>query len=218
MCVCIIGMFATTAPALAYSCNPTPPRGNSSGNWFDGWQRTSGSTVGGVYSDIYNYVPYVYPGASNAGVSAWTMLANGQNWAQVGWTQYPQSRWTFIQWTIGVGNIVQDDWYPQPTGQYTYYTTLYNGADFVFEVAGSVIDSVVQTFTPNEAENFGELATTADQMPGGTTDPEVFKSTEWYVNGGWQPLAGAEYQNPPEFGYSPISNTQIDIWDPKCSS
>ena len=208
------GTVCAASPALA-KCQPG--RSNNGSVYFDGWVR-SGS-VGGVYSDMLNYSPWVQP---NNQVLAWTMLNNGtSNWAQVGWWEYAGgTRYTFVQWTTSPNRWQTKFWNPQSTGAYTYYTTLYNNqpGKFSFQVSGSTIDAENASFTPNQAQNLGEIQTLADQMPGGYNNNEVFKSTNVYI-GGWQAFSGSNYNsNGSYFGLNSVSSTQRNIWDWACSS
>ncbi len=206
--------IVSAAPASA-SCQPG--RANNGVDYHDGWVRAA-TGIGGVYSTILNYVPWVQPGSE---VSAWTMLNNTTaNWAQVGWWEYSGgTRHTFVQWSISPG-VERTKWFtPEPDGTYTTYTTLYGNTagDFTFEF-GSTKDLETASFTPNDAQNEGEVGTLADQMPGGYDTSEVFKGTEAYI-GGWQAFSGnVVNQDSIDFGNTTASSTETIIWDWACAN
>ncbi len=107
--IAVLALFlAATAVANPWSATSAlakcdPGRTDDGRNYWDGWARTPGGTVGGVGSDILNYSPWVH--ATDDSVSAWTMTANGSLYAQVGWIEYPLSfRYTFTEYTTSDGN------------------------------------------------------------------------------------------------------------------
>ena len=59
-----VGLLAQTTPTQAAGggdgCNPQ--RANNGAYYFDGWSSTPSGTINGVYTEIYNYSPWVYPG------------------------------------------------------------------------------------------------------------------------------------------------------------
>jgi hypothetical protein len=211
-------------------CDPNRP--NIQQHYFDGWSNTENqSNVGGIYSSILNYSPWVYPyDGSSVGVSAWVMLtAPGgsgiSHYAQIGWVEYPYgSRGTFDQWTSRDGkSITGNVWYGgYPVGQHTFYTMLYNNPPgyFSFEANGTLYDQPAATFTPTGVQNYGEIATEASQMPGGYNSPEDFAATNWWINGrGWIALNGAPNSyNYNYWGNSKSSSTDLTSWDWACSS
>jgi hypothetical protein len=221
----VAGAVGMATPAVA-KCNPS--RSNDKNHWFDGWYRNTGATnVGGIYAGILNYSPWVYPyDGSNVGVSAWTMLTgsgSGERWAQIGWVEYPYGvRYTFVQWTNSAGSGVTTHLYsPQPVGSTTTYTTLYGNTagDFTFE-AGSIKDLEQATFTPTGAQNFGETATLASQMPGGYNYFEEFTGAHMWINGsGWVAFNGTIDNYSSTYFGNYQSGSQVDgIWDRTCST
>jgi len=203
-----------TTPALA-KCQPN--RTNNGQTYWDGWLRGAG-TVGGIYSSILNYSPWVQPGSQ---VTAWTMLNNGGSWwAQVGWWESPYGvRYTFVQWTPSAGQFQTHFWTPaQPVGQSTYYTTLWNytPGKFTFQVASSTIDTETAAFTPNDGQAFGEINTLASQMPGALYAPEDFSNTNWWVSG-WSAFNGSPYDSSTTyFNIAKYSSTHLQIGDKAC--
>lgn len=110
------------------------------------------------------------------------MLNNGGlNWAQVGWWESPYGhRYTFVQWTPTVGRAQTHFYSSLPEGQSSYYTVLYNNTpgQFTFQAGGNTVDRESASFTPNGAQEFGEINTLASQMPGAFYAPEDFSNTE----------------------------------------
>jgi hypothetical protein len=209
------------------SCNPNnPSRPNDNFHYFDGWYNTSGSTVGGVYSDILNYAPWVDPNnGTSVGVSAWAMLTgpgSGDRWAQTGWVAYENgAQYSFAQWTNSAGTGTTTYLARAfPLGQYTYYTTEYNNTpgDFTFNWGGNWTTAPA-TFVPNEGQVYGEIATEASQMPGGYNYHEDFSNTEWYPSSGWTSFSGTpQSYNLNYWGNHKTSSTDDQIWDWACSS
>lgn len=189
---------------------------------FDGWYRDPGTTVGGVYSDIYNYSPWVYYiSAQASAVAAWTMVdlsSNANTWAQVGWVEFPLGkRYVFTQ-TNNNGNLITHYFSPKPINSQAYYTTLYNNTPghFSYQVSGSTIEVDPAGFTPNEGQNFGETHSFADQMPGGYNQNEYFNDTHIYYSGGWHNFSGTVADSSSAYGYSHPSSTEMLIWDKAC--
>lgn len=191
---------------------------------FDGWYRTPGGAVGGVYSNIWNYSPFVYPISSTASyVVAWTMLTNSNpnDWAQVGWFENPYGvRYTFIQTYDGSGSPNTEFFAPEATNTYTTYTMLYGNTPggFTYEWAGNVRQSFA-TFVPNQGQIFGETHTLADQMPGGYSNPyyyENFYNSHIYYSGGWRAYSGTVTDYSSDYGYQVDSSYNMDIWDKAC--
>lgn len=87
--LCLVGALCMTAgiPTVAHAkCNPG--RTDDKIDHQDGWSN-SNVTIGGVYSDILNYSPYVANEIINGNaeyVSAWSMIKHYEtcSWAQVG--------------------------------------------------------------------------------------------------------------------------------------
>lgn len=182
----------TAIPALAgNACNPN--RIDTQQANYDGWLAGHSPSVGGIYSNILNEPAWVISTPGSASTS-WTMLNNGGSWwAQVGSWTYSygggngNGHSVFVQFTATAGSYTTHFFAASPIGQYTYYTTLWNNTPgkFTFQVAGSTIDTETANFTPTGGQNFSEIATLANQMPGGYASPEDFTSTHWYINGGW---------------------------------
>jgi hypothetical protein len=156
--VVVLACVASLTPALAgtAAAKCQPGRVNNGSAYFAGWSRNS-STVGGVYSLILNYSPWVQP---NSQVTAWTMLTlsnNNTKWAQVGWWEEAGGvRHTFTQYTDN------STWHtlflsPKAVGTSTYYTTLYDAGThkFTFQVAGSTVQTVTAVFAPNGEPDHG---------------------------------------------------------------
>lgn len=209
------GLVSTVQAA----CNPG--RTPSTGYWWDGWQRTPGGTVGGVYSTIDNYVGYVY---GESDVSLWPLVFNttSDRYAQDGWVVDPYLglQEVFTEYVNSSGDNVAT-YYDFPVGASTTYTVLYNypsSGMVTFEAAGSELAQVSVDFTPNAGQVMGEIHNYADQMPGGTGNHEEMTGGGIYYSGGWHAFSGSAYNSGSYFGNSIKSTTRVDIWDPKCSS
>ena len=203
-------------------------RGDDGINRGLGWYRfPNGSIVGGTYARIFVYSPYV----NSYDVSAWSMLANNASnriYAQVGWLEKPGGeRHTFIeQQDNQTGYFFYNNYPAQPVGQYHYYTTLwgYHGGKFTYQVDGNTIQELPAVFNPNLAVQAGENQTSANQMPGGTRNNEVFANSRVYING-WQDFdAGNQAQlvipNPSGqnwYNAFPAASNQLDIYDFGCA-
>lgn len=200
-------------------CNPG--RGNDF-NYirYDGWDRNPGTTVGGVYSDIYNYSPWVYYiNATSSWVSNWVTIGASSYYAQIGWLEEPHgARYVFTETFDHNGDNVRY-FSPEPINSQSYYTVLYGntGGEFTYEVNNNVIDVSTASFTPNFGEAYGETHSHADQMPGGYNQNEYFNDTHIWYSGGWHNFSGTPYdQSPSDYGNSKPSSTELLIWDWKC--
>jgi hypothetical protein len=186
---------------------------------FDGWERSPGTTVGGVYSDIYNYSPWVYYITSTTSyVSAWSLVDDGYHYAQVGWIEEPHgARYVFTETFDRNGDNVRY-FSPEPINSQSYYTVLFNNTpgEFTFEVNGSVIDVSTAQFTPNDGQNYGETHSLADQMPGGYNQNEYFSNTHIWYSGAWHNFSGTPHNDSSHYGDSKPSSTEMLIWDWAC--
>lgn len=202
-----LALLASAAlPALQAglaSAKCDPGRANSAGNWHAGWTRSPGTTVGGVYSQILNYSPWVWPtydslGGTNLSTS-WTMLTSTTSgvWAQIGWFEAASgTRGTIIQYKRYAGSS-PDTWTytsNQPAvGNYTYYTTLYDpgSGKFSFKVDNSTYRQETVTFVPDRADVSAETTSPSVQMPGSTAENEAFFDTSIYYSGSWSTFSGS---------------------------
>lgn len=208
----LVGVTSASA-----SCNPG--RMNDGIHQWVGLDRQPGTSVGGVYSDIWFYA---YPYQASGGTVDWGMILNGSSYAQTGY-EYRQSdstHWTFWQWTHD-GTYSTGRAQPNGVNGFDYYTTLWNNTPgkFTFKVDSTVLDTQTAQFTPNHAQISSEITTGANQMPGDVSiNEEDMDSHIWY-NGGWQVFNGSPFNtNINWFGDSePSGGLTIFSWD-KCHS
>jgi len=214
--IAVLNPVSTTI-ALA-KCDPG--RSDNGTSYWTGWYRYATSPTG-VGSDILNYDPWVH--YSDDVVSAWTMLASGSLYAQIGWIEYPFGyRYMFTEYTTSDGAWHRKLYTAQSVNSVHRYTTLFGGGVFTFQLDGVTGSTVPAQFTPDNAQNFGEIHTLDDQMPGATSAHETFRNTQINYGGGWHPFAGSGSINPyySDFHYTTSDSGQyaLDIWDGKCSS
>lgn len=207
-----------------------PPRPNNFLTYYhDGFIRNlGGTTVGGVYSYMSNYDPYVYP---NAGFStAWTAVTRTDHtrWAQIGWLKRSSNyRRTWIQYTYNdVAYTFEYSPEPYGSGQFSTYTTLYdpgvypNPPTWTFQVNG-ITKLTVQSlgWTPNEGQINGETQSRASQMPGGSQDRQLFTFMHIYYAGSWNDFGGGGAATQPAYhAWTHNIPTVGEIWDKACSS
>jgi hypothetical protein len=175
-----------------------------------------------VKSSILNYDPWVH--ITDDIVLAWPMLANDAGlYAQMGWIEYTLGyRYMFTEYTTSDGQWHRTLYVPQPVNSVHSYTVLFGGGVFTYQLDGVTGSTTPAQFTPNHGENYGEIHTLDDQMPGDTSRHETFRSTQIQYSGAWHAFAGSGYINPyyPDFHYTTSDGGQqaLDIWDAKCSS
>jgi len=204
------------SPAAA-KCNPgRPDRGNEF--YQAGWRRTPGTTVGGIYSNILNYSPWVYPtGRPWPHTSGWAMIqqSSGANWAQVGWMEEPwdpnhqlyAKRYVFVQWTVN-GSWNTPILFDQPAGDVGVlweYKVLYNNTPgkFTFFYKGTQLPVDANAgWVPNQGKTAGEIKTLGSQMPGGTNYGDMWMagSNIWY-SGSWRPFSASYFEIEPGSPY-----------------
>jgi hypothetical protein len=211
----LVGLIA---PAPAYAkCQPG--RANNGVPYWAGWYRNASSGVlGGVYSNIKNYSPWVQPGSDTM---AWVMLtlkSGGTNWAQVGWWEEAYGvRHTFTQWTKN-NTWYTNFWSPQPVNTYTYYTVLWDNLPrWTFQVGGTTISQVSASFSPNASQVMGEIHTLASQMPGGSGLNEWFSDTHLWTNQ-WIAYDGTPTGDQTYWVSGKYSSTGDWTYDKACSS
>jgi len=228
-------------------CNPNRSSSDYSTSHWDGWKYNgAGQNIGGVYADIWNYSPWVWPAGNSGDYSAaWTMLTTDHpyqtdaGFAQIGWYEKQGgARSTFTQFHEYGGGFRTLLYAPQAVNTYSYYDTFYNPSTnaITFQVNSSGIGETYypQTFVPGEGQVSGETHTLASQMPGGYSSSynyeDLFHSSI-YVNGAWQafpnpPNSGgrvttfrADYygnDNSGYYGQTTPNNGNISIWDKAC--
>jgi hypothetical protein len=215
-------------PGRPHQENPDPGTG---GNYFDGWFRNSSAWVTGVIADIYNYSPWVEPingfiSASLATVMLAESAPNGDDYAQVGWVEYPYGyRRTFVQYTIWENGFQytrhREDWTPQPVGTWSTYEVRLNlnNSKYEFWVNSALKYSAGATFLPRSGQTFGELTTAANQMAGGYNGYEWFLNNKMQVAGVWSALKGNQVTDEPSwFGWErgDLTGYMLKIWDKAC--
>lgn len=219
-------VFTMSASATSVYAKCDPGRTNDGKDYADGYYNAPGAVVGGVYSSILNYSPWVYadPGGVDSS-SGWSMVVKTDlsDWAQVGWIEFPYgNRNTFVEYTIS--GSPTDSYFPaQTTGNINTYTTLYSpppDADFTFQVAGSTIKTVSAAWTPYEGQIAAEVHTLASQMAGGSAsgNNETFSDSNIYDGGTWNTFSGSPANIDSHFGYTKASPTYYGVWDKSCTS
>jgi hypothetical protein len=220
-------------------CNPGRSNDFETHRWVGWkWGMSNGDKVGGVYSNIWNYSPWVYPVVNNFSTS-WALLTyehavnRDADWAQAGWLEFRNGeRHTFFQThAVGQSPLTYFDAPTYPVNTYVYYDTLedYYPGYISFRVAGVNFEKIPDWFWPTEAQVSGETLSLADQMPGGYhsagTYEDLFDSS-YYLNFAWHGfLPGAQIFNMNQgggdesshFGHTnPASGNNLSIWDKAC--
>src|SRR6266446_3114547 len=182
--ILVVAFGAATAIAMAAAlpaqAKCAPGTANDGGTYLDGWYSSTYSPTGGVYSDIFNYSPWVQPGNL---VVAWSMLdvANANAWAQVGWMEVAYgTRYTFTQWMTCINCSAYTDYYSAfGINTYTQYKVLWNnacGGCVSMYAGGTRLEYHYVSWTPNEGQIYGEIHTYSDQMPGAQQQHEDFSN------------------------------------------
>jgi hypothetical protein len=223
-----IGVFVAYPTAAFASCNPGRAY-NGYNVYFAGWSspfEVSGEATADS-SQMYNYPsPYVYP---RSGDFAWVMLVdageNGcTNYAQVGWVQDP-GRNTFTEWTNGACHLAGYDFNitPQPQGQSSWYEVdTYNSqvsTDYCFFVNGSEVGgcSGATGWIAAGGQDYGEIHTAADQMPGAVHQPEYWENSFLFDNNVQENFNGTMYRSATWFNIAKYSATLGEEDDAYCT-
>lgn len=214
------------APAAYASCNPGRSNDYYNPNYVGSKRTTSG--IGGVYSDIDNYAPWVYPiSTTESSSSQWVMLHNTQNYsyyAQVGVLALPYGyRFTFYEYYDG-GGMNQHKNIATPAAAHSYYTMLYgNGGSgiFTFQIDGVTVKTVGNlSWAPNEAQVMAETWSNADQIAGGYASyaHANFNDTHVWL-GSWGAFSGIGINSDPAiYTLNGTSTYNFSTWDNACSS
>ena len=211
----------SAVPAIA-QCNPNRP--NDAIDYYDGWQRGLGSDIGGIYSQIFNYSPYV----STSGFSTQyvklkaSSLSNLE--ASLGWRQYDTARLTWGQYRLSSTSSLAFFTAPaQPLYTWTYYTVWYDRkypGKLTFQVNGSTIATRTNVqWVPRYSDAFGQITTQANQMPGGYADLSEFWDTHLWFNGSFKAYQGSQYSSDwNKFGNVLDGGSyNLSIWDFACA-
>lgn len=198
----------------------------------DGWSRNPGSRVGGIYSSILNYSPWVWP--ENVGILLNDVFAavqlsdnHGDDWI-LGWEELAYgARDTlecFAQPNSNGGydnECTTETAGTQPVDTFTEYKILYDNQpySFTYFVNGQLIDTIPTNFdqlTPTASQVTGQILTQSDQIPGGYAAREQFQDTHWYYPNNWYAFNGTPVPSPWFSGNQPVSSTTDTIWDTQC--
>ncbi len=191
--------------------------------------------MGGVYSNIRNYSPWVDYFSSFPFSSAWVMVTttNQQNYAQVGWYKEdylssPAIYRVFAEWTTQLNNLdsaVQVlSTYSPTVGVWDYYTVLYNNTPgkFTFRHEGvDLITPVTAAFIPTQGQSLAETHSRKSQMAGGynSSSHEQLSDVRIWYNNGWKVFNGTRGVTEPGIHEASIwSTTRVDTWDKACAN
>lgn len=216
-------------------CEITRPSDDTA--YKDGWAQDPGARIGGIWSKILNYSPWVWPETVGVLINDATGAVqlsddHGDIW-QLGWEEWPYgNRYTlecFAQPNSsgGYDNVCVDNTAPaQPVDAFTEYKIEYDNTpyEFTYFIDNAQIDGVPTDFDqlmPLNSAVQGQILTVSDQMPGGYDVPEQFTDTNWWYPSSWQPYNAQQniHHSPANlFGNQPVSGTQDNIWDWGCAT
>lgn len=229
----LILIFSLSTPATALGkCNVSqvdPSRANKPSEYF--WIAATNSIagiVGGVYSQIKTYSPWVSNGAFSY---AWVMLTRSGSyyWAQIGPHEVVNgARDTHIQTANGSSSSVWDlNLGSTSVGSLNYDTILYDPPSnrYQFQINSNTYHSTTSlTWFPTAAQIASEITNLNTQMMGATSVHEQFNSNHLYYNNQWYAFGGSPFlsssngTNPATwFGYSGTA-AGFQGWDKTCSS
>lgn len=198
------------------------PGRTGSGYYTDGWFRDiSGLIDTNAY--ITEYSPYV----AYDGTAAWVMLWNNSTpalYAQVGWAKsYNGSRYKFVEYSDTTsGTTSTRHLFPSaPLGSSTFYEVYwdvtYQRLDYI--VNGTIIDTSPRVFTMRRGEQFGEIHSPGNQMPGGASTHVAFSNAQIVSSTQAYNFDGVVWNSSPAwFGNSKPSASRDEIWDTACFS
>lgn len=217
----LLASLLTGASVTATFAKCNPGRANDGIHYWDGGVETPGSVVGGVYSDLYTYSPWVNYGFSYA----WVMLDNrSQNnqWVQVGNYEAPGNvRWDLVQYATPYLGPVNVYFNPQTIGTYVYQKVLYNQSTNVFsvQIAGSTVwtTNQITSWQPNEAQVDAEITTLDDQMMGAINNKQVFSNNNIYYSGSWRTYQPSSLGPTANYFYLTGNGASFNVWDGACS-
>ncbi|PSR20895.1 MAG: hypothetical protein C7B43_21635 [Sulfobacillus benefaciens] len=210
----IIGLFSLVLSFMG----STPALACTYADHHIGMATTTISTQG-AQAVVYNYAPYV---CSQGGVSAWSMIANSNNYdefAQVGWLrgtywgsgcdvyffyEYGQSNAVYNPAIISVDSAATNY---GTSNKFTVYTNGNNVTQFLINNVNKA--SVSLNWSANHAEWLGETHSPSDQVVGASEQPVYFKSVQHLYNGTWyNDMANLNKWNTTQYGagYWPQSN------------
>jgi hypothetical protein len=223
-CLMGVSVFVLSPTSAFASCNPGRAY-NGIVYYFDGMYspyEVSGEATADS-ANIYNYAhPYVYPGN---GDFAWVMLVDeSTNYVQVGWVNDP-GRDTFTEWTIK-GSLGGSDFAitPQAQGTTSWYEVDTDGSgvstDYCFFVNGSEVGGctgIIGWFAEG-GQDFDEIHTIADQMPGAVDQPEVWSNSFLFDNGSQENFNGTlDNYDPAIWNGHVYSSTMAQVGDAACT-
>jgi hypothetical protein len=157
-------------------------------------------------------------------------------WAQVGWRHWRQcsptctnTHWTFTSWTDASGTVYVKNYSSAGIGTSPNYQTYYVFDSYSLKYywefwrGSTPYDNPVAAFTPTTIEIFGETHNAASQMPGGTSNHNIFAYSYYKKSGSstWSTVGSAASANYPAW-YGAYRSTgvvpQYEIWDKACTS
>lgn len=205
-------------------------RGNDNQAYADGWSNYPGFRVGGIYSNVTNYSPWVDPQYLRYGVSNYVTAlevlydANSHVWA-MGWEEFWKGqRDTPIYYTDNYGDVLVKELPAEPVGSSTEYKILYENTpgQFTYFEDGVQVDhesDFQQKFEPIAALEDGEILTASSQMPGAKLSYQQFGNTHYWYPSGWVNFDGAPFNDNSQWFFNIKANSLLDsIGDNSCNT
>jgi hypothetical protein len=186
--------------------------------------------VGGAYSDMLTFSPYIDTSHDLDYAEAYVQFADsGSNHASWGWQKTYASGSTSLHPHIGYSSTngwisVTYNTVSLTTGSSYTWTLLYNncGTDKVsITLSGSVsaCELTPIAWTPSKSSVSGGVSTRSNQMPGGYNNMETMPNGHVYYSASWHPFNGTvASNNDVYFGDELVSSTQNNVYDNYCSS
>lgn len=212
-------LAAAVTPSSSWaSCNP----GRADDDvWYPvGVQRIPGGTVGGAYSKIREYSPYVEVGEQATPVYVQIESTAGTaTAAHIGPVKYQSgNRYVRLKWLNG-STWTTELQSPQPVGADTFYTVLWaSGAPnrYTFQVNAVTVKTATSSGTPEQGTIIASIGTLGNQMPGGYNNKVLFDDSNIYYSGAWHSFDGSIFGGSSYFGVTKVSSTLYRIWDQYC--
>jgi hypothetical protein len=184
----ILAIATLLASPLTVLASCVPPRSDDKTYYQVFVQQDPGISLNGVYSQEWNYVPYVPSGKISYG---WVMLTKSASytWAQVGNYKYYNGREVLVQFDDGAPPAHDFGFTAEPQNTFTPYDVGYGAGTFSFSANGVLLMTHTASWTPTFGQISSEINSRSAQLMGADYNEEEYYQNQLSYGGSWHTLS-----------------------------
>ena len=182
-------------------------------------QQDPGISLNGVYSQLWNYAPFVPSGQVSY---AWVMLTKSASytWAQVGnYQSTVHGREVHVQYDDGARPWHDFTYSALPVNTFTPYTVGYGAGTFSFSANGTLLLTHAASWTPTFAQISSEITSLNTQLMGADYNEMEFYQNQVSYGGNWHTLSSSVLFTAGASTYfgGTGNGSDFQTWDKKCT-